>query len=380
MGMDWAKHRAAPGIELEVTKYELTNLQSRAADRAASSLPDGFAPQTLNHRAACFLDADKKTLGIGINTDSSQRGKQCAELSALTRAVVNAVRSRTKVAPTVLAVMSKRYGEDSNNRELSAARKHIIQSDPPVGPCGTCLTAIQGAAACPNLSDMSVIMGAGSQYRRASFGALYPIPTVSALRSVVFEDGPRPHGLAVMPSDSCCEAILPEDREHLQQKDVDGLFKNVYKELESSHVASAPNLRIAYGYITPKSRKSERIIETLPLIDQGHNTVGRVGGVLTLCSGNLVTYGQTREIKGLLIAVEYNGDELGAAASYQFFTGTERQRIFDIADISKYDIPVFISWNREKVVVTNISALAPLYEGPTDSRTMRAGLEFYKRP
>jgi hypothetical protein len=183
-----------------------------------------------------------------------------------------------------------------------------------------------------------------------------------------------------MPSDSCCEAILPEDREHLQQKDVDGLFKNVYKELESSHVASAPNLRIAYGYITPKSRKSERIIETLPLIDQGHNTVGRVGGVLTLCSGNLVTYGQTREIKGLLIAVEYNGDELGAAASYQFFTGTERQRIFDIADISKYDIPVFISWNREKVVVTNISALAPLYEGPTDSRTMRAGLEFYKRP
>ncbi|MFN5061807.1 MAG: hypothetical protein ACK5GN_03075 [Pseudomonadota bacterium] len=376
--MDWAKHRVAPGIEIRVNSDQLTELQTLAADRAATQLPDGFAPQTFNHRAACFLGANEEDLGTGTNTDGSQREKHCAELSALARAVANAARSRTKVAPTVLAVMSKRYEKDSNNQALSTARKHIIQSDPPVGPCGTCLTAIQGNAACPDLSDMSVIMGAGSQYRRASFGTLYPIPTVSALRSVVFEDGPRPHGLAVMPSDSCCDAIFSEDGNHLQQKDVDGLFTKVYEDLKFSQVESAPNLRIAYGYITPKSRNAKRITETLPLIDQRHNTVGRVGGVLTLCSGNSVISDQTREIKGLLIAVEYNRDELGAAASYQFFTGTERQRIFDIADISKYDIPVFISWNREKVVVTNISALAPLYEGPTDSRTMRAGLDFYR--
>jgi hypothetical protein len=68
-----------------------------------------------------------------------------------------------------------------------------------------------------------------------------------------------------------------------------------------------------------------------------------------------------------------------ATDQYQFFTGPERQRIFEIAQLTEYDLPVFISLNDQGYLASTISKLCPQFSSPLQSKSAAANIELYRR-
>lgn len=365
--MTWMKLHKLAAIELDLSFRNLNPIEKAAVQRARTSLPDGYAPQTLNHRAAAIIDNNEKILSVSPNTDAAQRGKQCAELTAFSLARVELQRRGwDRITLGALAVMSKRYTTNNSSKETS-------QKEPPAGPCGTCLTHIQAQKNYSNLSELTVIMGAGNNFRRAIFRDLYPLSTVSSLVSSVNDRHVLPAGIAIAPALSCCDALGQPYAREIPQERFNTLLGKVHDELKFSAIKSAPNLQISFGYLTQKSGK---VLNTAPLIDDG-SPIGHVSGLLSLCASSQLSRNVAQRIKALVIAVDFPRGELGVAGDYQFFPGTERQRIFDLADLTHYDIPVFISWQRQHLLVAHISALAPLFEGPRASGSSAKNLPYY---
>lgn len=363
--MRWVKHTTS-GVEQSLSFDYLSSVEISAVRRAQSELAKGYAPQTKNHRAATLVDVRGTPLGFGVNTDTAQRGKQCAELTAVSRAQIEAKRHNVKtLALGALAVISKRY----STPQAGAAAAPV---EPPAAPCGTCLSHIQAQTNILNLSDLKVVMGAGNTFRRAAFEELYPLATVSTLVQVI-EKQKVYDGITVQPIQSCCDALGSEFQKYVPQERFNRLLQKVHQELRYSEIAGAPNLKIAYGYFTEQQCLRPRIA---PLIET-NSPVGHVSGLLTLCSSNELSKSPQGRIKGLLIAVDGVGSEGAPSSAYQFFPGPERQRIFDLADLTQYDIPVFITCGKKTAVVAHISALAPLFEGPTASGSSAKNLPFY---
>jgi hypothetical protein len=364
--MSWIKTHPA-NVLYGLPKSELSPAEMRLVDRAATELEKGFAPQTTNHRAA-LLEADGLER-VGVNTDTAQRGKQCAEPNATTKLQIAARFKKIKlIEPKNLVILSKRFPNLQTGRPS--------QKEPPTGPCGSCLSHIQAQSNFTNLEGLNVIMGAGNSFNRAKFGDLYPIPSISALRNTI-ERSHYTHGATVTEINSCCEALDPDSKTWISQNRFNELYKKVRDDLKFSDILSAPGLKISYGYLTERgAKKAER--DTMPLIEIAQSPIGHVSGILTLLSSSDFSRSHKR-LKGLVIAVEASEEALKLAGNYQFFTGPERQRVFDLADLTNFDIPVFITWGREIAVVANISALTPLFEGPTVSGSSAKNLPFYTR-
>ena len=370
--MPWAVTKRPHGVELDLRFPSLTNAERSAVGKAAGELKHGHAPQTRNHRAAALyiLGGNREIWVTGVNTDSSQRGKQCAEPAATAQAQV-ALRKRRfdRISLVALAVVSKRYFHP----DIPAEER---PKDPPTGPCGSCLTHLRDQANFANLEQLSVVMGAGNIFRRAAFRNLYPLSTIAELDAAVRDPSLKPHGVALIAGRSCCDALDSNYQRLVQQDEVNKLLQAAHQELRYSSIDSAPGLSISYSYLIDKKTPTPA---TFPLIDTG-SPIGQVSGLLPFVSGSKFSVAPNHHIKALVIAVDHQGDDLALAGRYQFFTGAERQRIFDLADLTNYDIPVFISWRQKHVLVAHISALAPLFEGPRQSSSSAKNLPFYTPP
>jgi len=362
--MNLAPNTAHPRIELNLNFQDLSPAQREIVEVARKSLSDGYAPQTLNHRAAVIADRSGKTFGAGSNTDSTHRGKQCAEVTAVSKARVLMARDGiSSLSPGTLAVISERF---------FLACEHTI-TEPPTAPCGACLSHIQAQRTFTDIANLTVVMGANQNFRRAFFSDLYPMSTVAQLQAAIAEPANAPTGFALLPPDACCQGLTDEYLEFISQERFNFLFEQTHKDLEYSSILTAPNLKIAYGYLTAQN---SGFIRTAPLIDE-NTPIGQVGGVLSLCASSKPSRNGPQQIKGFLIAIDLIGDSNEQSDNYQFFPGTERQRVFDLAQLTDYDIPIFISWRRKSLALSHISTLAPLYEGPKDSKSTAPNLKHY---
>jgi|GEM_PF-4295080 len=356
-------------IEFDLRMPDLNEFQKLAVGRAANELPEAFNPTSLNHRGSALVDVNGSVLGTGGNTRTPHGGKHCAEQEAINRAKISLARKQCRESQlAALAVMSKRYSLDSSTRP---------QPEAPAAPCGECLSIIQRQAPFfGNLAELSVVMGASNKFLRASFGDLFPVPTVAALSATINRSLPPPEGSTITTRDSCCSALGDRYTSVLPQAVFNQLFMKVHDELKYSQIDQAPALKIAYGTLTKRTIESPDNIETVPLITDSCSP--GTEGIRHLVASSKPSRCAEDQIKCLLIAV--NGPphfQLGSAGDFQFFAGEERQRIFDLADMTQYDIPVFISWRAQYVIAAPISVLAPLYEAHSDSRSAQSKLAFY---
>lgn len=356
-----------PALLNRLPRDQLRPHELQALNLASAAATEAYAPHGTTHVGAAIIpDESSKVFVTGHNTNAEDRQRRCAELLALLKLLQSKdlfIRAKT----LTLAIHTAR-----------SINPNPAQPPPkPLTPCGSCLHDIQ-ALANIGISPEKILtlVSNGLDTFSVPFTKLYPLATLGQLKSFIDQErkATQPSSLFHLRNHAKNAAKLATQLDpQLKLSAITALLTKLNRSAQDSTIKDHPSLKISVGKLC-LSPEEDRAI---PQIDFGFFGEGSTI-VQTLCSGSPPMRPGKQQLLGLVILVK--GEINRQNRNYQILSGSDRQRIVDIAAITKNTIPIIISLNNEAFIVTTIAALAPEYRTPLESNSASKRLALYTAP
>lgn len=348
-----------------ISKQELPSQQQLVIDRAWQYIDQSYAPHGGGHVSAAFSELNSTQIFWGVNTNTENRGSFCAERGAVGTWQAKRGFLESEVSGT-LAIVAR-----STNALLFPKQNRATENQF-LTPCGTCLTFLNSIF---GPLSLTILMNDGKLTQRATLRDLYPLATVSELAGAFTSESTATinslPSYGILKDLSSCAEFTYKLAHPIREEVFVNISKQLNQAVAKSSIVGHKDLKIAAAKLCLDPSNNEAI----PFVHLSNQT-GNTHSIQALCqSANANRINHHQRVIALMIAVHSSS----AKDQYQFFTGLERQRIFDIAQLTGYDLPVFISLNGKGYLASTISNLCPEFSSPLKSKSASERIDLYRQ-
>jgi cytidine deaminase len=346
-----------------INKDDLPWQQQLVINFAWRDIRKSYAPHGNGHVAAAFSEFNSKEIFSGVNTNSENRGAFCAERGAVSAWDSGRGIEESEVHGILAIVYRSRTALLLPNHNRPTGNQFLT-------PCGTCLTFLSSMF---GPLSLTILMNDGKLTQRATLRDLYPLATVSELAGAfavgsISTSEPTSH--KILKDLSSCAVFTSNLDYPIAEGDFSKISKQMNQVISRSSIFGHKDLKIVAAKLCLDPSNNE----ARPFVHRS-NQIGSTHSIQALCqSADANRINHPKRVIGLMISIHSSN----ATDQYQFFTGPERQRIFDIAQLTGYDLPVFISLNGKGYLASTISKLCPEFSSPLQSKSAASKIDLYR--
>jgi hypothetical protein len=221
--------------------------------------------------------------------------------------------------------------------------------------------------------SLTILMNDGKLTQQATLRDLYPLANVSELARAFSASSTStcdPTSHQILKDLSSCAEFTSDLANPIAEEDFVKISKQLSQARSKSFIFGHKDLQISAAKLCLDPSNNE----ALPFVHRSNQT-GSTHSIQALCqSADANRISHPKRVIGLIISIHSSN----ATDQYQFFTGPERQRIFDIAQLTGYDLPVFVSLNGKGYLASTISKLCPEFSSPLQSKSAASKIDLYR--